>query len=451
MKTRFAGLLSYGALLFAWAVSSQAAIQFDMSQPVATGLRGSTIAAGDLNNDGHIDLAVANIFSHSISVLINDGNGDFPQVVEVALANDMQHPVAVTVGDLDGDAFTDMAAAHVQNITNSSNPLRDSEIIFFFGKADGTFDQTAMPIIGVPSNLLIADINADGRNDVVVGNNGDLSFEASAIGQFDGGLYHFVNQGNRAFKAGTPVIDDDNIGSIVDVAVTDFNKDNRVDVIGIDQGALFIDETFNVVLIDPTMALFRGASTGFSLGDTYKTDDLKPWSLDINDFDKDGMEDVALAIVGDMDPLSVTSFLGTNASVTIYQNQAGTFSPWQRIPTPGVAFNVQTDDFDKDGDVDVAVSVQEIVRRAEGIELVPSFRIYENVNGEFTEAANFPIEEEPRYAASGDFNGDGDTDLAVLCTIIDTDRARDAINGRVYVFLNQAVPDITGVFEWNLY
>ena len=68
-----------------------------------------SITAGDLDNDGDIDLAVANNLSSNVSVLLNFGSGTFAPATNYAVG---ANPVSITAAPLDGDAFLDLATAN---------------------------------------------------------------------------------------------------------------------------------------------------------------------------------------------------------------------------------------------------------------------------------------------------------------------------------------------------
>ena len=67
-----------------------------------------SVAIGDLNGDGKLDLAVANQPSNDVSVLLGDGAGSF-----AAATNFPAHtgPSSVAIGDLNGDGKPDLAVA----------------------------------------------------------------------------------------------------------------------------------------------------------------------------------------------------------------------------------------------------------------------------------------------------------------------------------------------------
>jgi FG-GAP-like repeat len=75
----------------------------------AAGNGTQSVAVGDLNGDGHPDLAVANSTDNDVSVLLGDGSGSFS-----VPANFSTHtlPYSVAIGDVNGDAHPDLAVAN---------------------------------------------------------------------------------------------------------------------------------------------------------------------------------------------------------------------------------------------------------------------------------------------------------------------------------------------------
>jgi hypothetical protein len=73
------------------------------------GERPSSVAIGDLNGDGHLDLAVANWNSSSVSVLLGYGDGNFRNAVYYDAG---EWPSSVAIGDLNGDDHLDLAVAN---------------------------------------------------------------------------------------------------------------------------------------------------------------------------------------------------------------------------------------------------------------------------------------------------------------------------------------------------
>ncbi len=431
------------------ATPALAAVDIEFGQIFGVGKRASTIAPGDLNGDGSVDFAVANIFGDSVSVVLNDGEGNFSQISEVELENGLKHPVALSVGELNGDGREDIVAAQVQNIQSSIIPFNSSSVIFFFSNEDGTYTQMAKELRGVPSSVIVHDVDGNGRNDVIVGNNGETAFDFAQSGsiiQIDAGIDVLMNLGDQMFQDAQPIEIE---GSVVNEVAFDYNGDGLEDIIAVNQGVPEIHPlTLSLSVRDPNVSLFRGTPTGILPFATIPLDYV-PWSLDNADIDGDGLEDVAVTLVGKSDPNNFLSFTGQDASVDIFKNTGAGFTKDSEIPVTGVAYSVMAEDFDLDGDTDFAITAQEVIARPEGNELIPKLRLYENDgNGQFSETGILNLEEEPRYSTVADVDNDGDLDIAVLCTILDAEQPSKAVNGKVYIFINNAV---TSIDHWLMY
>src|SRR5262249_24550309 len=84
-----------------------------------------SVAVGDFNRDGKLDLAVANPGSNTISVLLGNGDGTFGPRVDYAVGT---VPLSVTAADL-GNGHVDLVVAN----HDSSN------VSVLVGNGDGTF------------------------------------------------------------------------------------------------------------------------------------------------------------------------------------------------------------------------------------------------------------------------------------------------------------------------
>jgi len=83
--------------------------------PIAVGNHPTAIVVGDMNEDGFLDLVVANSLSNSISVLLGDGTGHFTPVVPSQFSPPFstgQFPLAVVLGDFNHDGRLDIATAN---------------------------------------------------------------------------------------------------------------------------------------------------------------------------------------------------------------------------------------------------------------------------------------------------------------------------------------------------
>jgi hypothetical protein len=428
---------------------ANAEISFETTQIIEVGLRPSHIDAGDINGDGFIDLVVTNMFSHSILIAYNNGQGHFEELDEVFYIDNKKHPTSVAVGDLNNDGLLDIATSQMQIIANAVSPFQEIGVVLFFNNGDGTFDQTYFPFDGIPSMMQIRDINGDGLNDLIIGDNGEVMLDTSFIGQFEPGIVIYRNLGNRQFVLEKDIALDGS-GSTVYLDYLDYNQDSFADIVAVNQGQLILNENFQLEIIDPSIMVFKGTVSGLQYNPSYFINlEYDPFSLKMVDVDGDGKKDLVVSLLGEVDAFSAT-LLGYGSSLEIYRNNGEAFVPFASIPTMEVNYQVMASDYDGDGDQDIAVSMEEIIHDVEGTIYRPSLRWFENDgNGNFSiKSSPIPLDRLPRYAVSADFDNDGDEDIAVLCTMKDATKVDQAMYGKVHILTNQRN---TGISGWSLY
>jgi trimeric autotransporter adhesin len=130
------------------------------SAPVlyTAGSRPHAVVIGDVDHDGDMDLAVANHFGDSVSVLQNAGNGTFFPPINYPIGN---QPRSLAMADLDGDGDLDIAAA---NFTYNVGVLVNN--------GNGTFFFHQSLPVGTAESIAIGDVNGDNKPDMVTANYG---------------------------------------------------------------------------------------------------------------------------------------------------------------------------------------------------------------------------------------------------------------------------------------
>ena len=175
------------------------------------GIDPTSVAIADLNGDGKPDLAIGNQ-GGGVSVLLNHGDGTFAVHVDTATK---LNAFAVALGDLNGDGKVDIAVLHVPNTL-------DSTLNVLMNKGDGTFASPVAYKAGDgPRSVAIGDMDGDGTADVVVANPSEAQ---SGYGD----VAVLLNKGNGTLATAAFYGNNDSPKS---VAVGDLNGDGRLDIV----------------------------------------------------------------------------------------------------------------------------------------------------------------------------------------------------------------------------
>jgi hypothetical protein len=195
-------------------------------------LSSSSLAVGDFNHDGIIDIASVglggdtgqNVEIGPVGIFLGNGDGTFtlqPSQPAVTLVN----PVAVTAGDFNGDGILDLAIADYGS----------TALTILKGNGDGTFTQVSgEPTLPQFSNFVTtADLNGDGKLDLVFSNTCGTGCTANTIsiflgngdGTFQPGLSFTVGNNPQAVGVG-----DFNGDGLLDLAVTN-SSDNTISIL----------------------------------------------------------------------------------------------------------------------------------------------------------------------------------------------------------------------------
>jgi len=124
------------------------------------------IVTADLNADGKLDLVVANVDpGGDLTVLLGNGDGTFQAAVHYAMEPGGVPNFGLAVGDLNSDGHPDVAV--VENFF----PANTNSVAVFLGSSDGTLRFSRSYGISKPIySLAIADVTLDGQPDILVAN-----------------------------------------------------------------------------------------------------------------------------------------------------------------------------------------------------------------------------------------------------------------------------------------
>jgi len=129
---------------------------FDTGVSWPAGANPRVIAIGDFNGDHRPDIAAASLYYY-VSVLLNDGGGRFSH----ARCDAGIRPESVATGDLDADGIVDLVVANSQS----------GDLSVLLGRGDGTFRPEQRYLAGLaPFSVGVADLDEDRRQDIVVAN-----------------------------------------------------------------------------------------------------------------------------------------------------------------------------------------------------------------------------------------------------------------------------------------
>ena len=254
-------LCSTALALVSLPARAHAATLFAAAQIFEGGGAYLSIAFGDFNRDGLIDIVAANTEFNSISIAFGEADRTFALGARAPTGAD---PAAVVVGDFNGDGILDLATA---NQTGNS-------VSVLIGLGDGTFaPHVDYPTDNAPTSIAVGDMNGDGHLDLVTANSGSGSLSV-LLGRGDGTFLPQVS-------APTP-------GSPASLAVGDLNGDLKPDLVCVDPASAVVSVRMGIG--DGTF----GPRTDIPLG-RYGYSGAEPTQVMLSDLNGDGTLDLAIA------------------------------------------------------------------------------------------------------------------------------------------------------------
>jgi hypothetical protein len=184
-----------------------------------------SVAVGDVDGDGDLDLLTANYGSGTVSVRLNGGDATGSNTGTFSGGSDPgvgTSPRSVAVGDVDGDGDLDLLTANYTGAGTVSVRLNGGDNT---GSNTGGFAAGSEVSVGnQPRSVTLGDVDGDGDLDLLTAN--DINFSGTVSVRLNGGNASGSNTGT--FAGGSEV----GVGSNPDnVAVGDVDGDGDLDLL----------------------------------------------------------------------------------------------------------------------------------------------------------------------------------------------------------------------------
>jgi len=345
----------------------------------------TSVAWGDFDNDGDLDLAFGNE-AQSNRIYRNDTpqqSGATAIFTSIWVSTEVDHTSAVTWADINGDRFLDLVTGNGKLGVDGGEPAR-----LYLNNKNGTLVASASwssLTRDVTFDIALTDYDLDGDLDLATANGNIIDRQPTGIP-------------NRIYRNDNGVLTKEPIWSSPEASVTqdiewaDIDADGDPDLLAGNDG---IDQLYeNLGLENDTL------TPKFSL--RWKSNDVDGDSttgLAVADANLDGSLDLAVANFG----------YPSGQFNKFYRNNLTTLGPGHTIDLGAAdgATNAAWGDVDGDGDLDVVISYE--------ISSTKSLQLFRNNGGVISKSAiwSIPATQSIFSVAWGDVDGDYDLDLAV--------------------------------------
>lgn len=279
-------------------------------QKYNTGSLPRSLCSGDFNDDGIKDIATANWYSNSISILLGNGDGSFQPNVDYASG---AFPISIAKGDFNNDGRIDLAVVNYGNWSGGT-------VSIFIGNGDGSFTLTGGIWSGYLHTLDIAagDFNRDGHEDLAIANIGNISGNTVSI---------LSGNGDGTFQP--PIYYSTGVDPIA-VITGDFNADGWLDLAAVNNTS-------------ETVSILMNTNGTFSRQVEYPAG-AQPMDITGGDFNRDGILDIA-----------ITNSISDGTVSVLLGKGKGKFHRYRSYPAGTAPVHLTTGDFNRDGILDIGV------------------------------------------------------------------------------------------------
>ncbi len=379
---------------------------FSTQQSFATGAASTAVKVGDLNGDGIPDAVITNANSNTVSVLINQTT---PGATSASFVNQQtfatgNFPTSVELADINADGRLDILASNINSSTVSlllnTTTLGSTTVSF---SAQQTFATG-----GSSRKVAVGDVNSDGKADILVANSSSNNTVSVLLNQTTPGATTASFSSRQTFAVGS---------NAFFVTLGDLNGDGLLDVAIPNESANTVSVLLNQTVTGATTLSFAEQQT-FITGSS-------PRSVAIRDFNLDGRPDL---VIGNRGSNTVSVLLNQ----TLPGATTARFASQQTFATGNTPSSVAATDFNGDGIVDLVVANDFGSSLSVLLNTTPAISVNTNFAGEQT----FATETLPRSITLGDFNNDGRADLLIA----------NRHSNTISVLLNQTIPGATPAF-----
>lgn len=403
-----------------WSASEVSSVTYTVNIPTFanattadTGLNPEGIAAGDLNGDGKVDLAVALYNGRGVSFLLGNGNGTFAAKQDMSSSpnsagtyTDIMSAM-ITTADINADGKADVLwgawGNNFMSVLTNATASNSSTLTFANNMPTGY-----NPNVSGPRSVVVTDVDSDGLMDVMIGEaNGNKLVvylnQSGSLGTFTlFGTTWLFNPDSTVYNGNAhPWM----------VAKGDFNNDNKPDVVG---GGGF-GSILSVILNNTGAAGTPAFQTANRINTSTALSCIKNSSVSVGDFNGDGKEDIVATC-----PTSGTDKVAIFLNTTTANASAASFNVSSFDSTKGITA-VASADVNGDGKADI------VAITADSSDSLSVYR--GNGDGTFAASESFTIGTNtgPSQVILADVNADSRPDAIVT----------NGATNKVTIFMNQ--------------
>ncbi|XHL98716.1 MAG: FG-GAP-like repeat-containing protein [Microcoleus anatoxicus] len=306
---------------------------------LGTNRQPKAVALADTDGDGDLDIVVADgnittsggVSSSNVLILSNSGSNFTVNTNNPTVG---VSPIALATGDMNGDGRLDIVTI------NGDNSNRRISVLLADSSSSSGFSTTHYQLSSQAQQLVLADVNRDGRLDVV-----------AATNQPNNQLNIFVLLGSGNGSLNSPITSTINsLGSVTSLAVADLNGDGNPEAI-VTQSDFYGGSKHNLIVLSGSGNGSFNSPINYAFGtDIYNVSSLyfDPRSVVAGDLDFDNDVDVVISGQG--------YGSAPDRAVVLLNNGSGSLTQADTANLPYGPTASVLSDLDGDGDLDLVVA-----------------------------------------------------------------------------------------------